>query len=491
MKTLGTASPSTSAARRGFFLCFTAFVLLLSPSLFADALYNLADFAAFANHWLQTGCNSGNLWCGGYDYDISGTADVEDLLLFSNLWLTSKDNLLSDDIAKWTVERGYTKELDTVKWNYDRGFILLSLYEKWLAKPNPIYLEFIKNWVDTIVQADGSIVPPTNPNYYKITNYTLDHIQPGNLLLILYELFGDNKYKLAMENNLIPQLLDQPITTDGGFWHKGSYKYQMWLDGIYMAQPFVCGYAKMFNEPGWYDVAGYQCTLIATHTQKSQIYPADSNHLCYHGWADLYGMAHANPVVTPPSWAHPTYGYSQEFWGRAQGWYAMALVDCLDIMPTDDPCRPQMLTILSDLAESLAYYQDPNNGPDANNGMWWQVVNKGYPRTTYPTNYTETSCTAMFSYALGKAVEKGYLPADPYLAVSRTAFESLRRYKLSYSGGYISLKDTVQVGSLGTGGGTYSYYMNRVSCPLVTNDIKGVGAFMRAALQYEKMTPPK
>jgi unsaturated rhamnogalacturonyl hydrolase len=130
----------------------------------------------------------------------------------------------------------------------------------------------------------------------------------------------------------------------------------------------------------------------------------------------------------------------------------------------------------------VAYYQDPNYGPDANNGMWWQVVNKGYPRTTYSTNYTETSCTAMFSFTLARAVEKGYLPADPYLAVSRTAFESLVAYKLSYVGGYISLKDIVEVG----GPGSYASYMSPLR---KVNDIKGVGAFMRAALQYEKMTP--
>jgi unsaturated rhamnogalacturonyl hydrolase len=252
-----------------------------------------------------------------------------------------------------------------------------------------------------------------------------------------------------------------------------------------MAEPFACGYAKMFNDPNFYDIAGYQCTLVATHTQDTQIYPTDPNRkgLCYHGWDS---SKWETPPQTPQGWAHPTYGHSPEYWGRAIGWYTMALVDCLDIMPTDHNDRPEMLAILSDLAEGLAYYQDPNTGPDSNNGMWWQVVNKGYPRADYPTNYTETSCTAMFSYALAKAVEKGYLPADPYLAVSRTAFESLVAYKLSYVSGYISLKDTVSVGSLG-GTGDYNYYVTQSHN--IPNDIKGVGAFMRAALQYEKMSP--
>jgi unsaturated rhamnogalacturonyl hydrolase len=248
-----------------------------------------------------------------------------------------------------------------------------------------------------------------------------------------------------------------------------------------MAEPFACGYAKMFNDPNWYNVAGLQCTITAAHTQDTLIYPGDPNRkgLCYHAWDS---SKWETPPLTPASWANAAKGHAPEFWGRAIGWYAMTLVDCLDLMPTDHPDRPQMLSTLNDLAEGLAYYQDPNNGPDANNGMWWQVVNKGYPRAAYSTNYTETSCTAMFSFTLAKAVEKGYLPADPYLAISRTAFESLVAYKLSYVGGYISLKDTVEVG----GPGNYSSYM---SVARNTNDIKGIGAFMRAAVQYEKMTP--
>jgi unsaturated rhamnogalacturonyl hydrolase len=164
------------------------------------------------------------------------------------------------------------------------------------------------------------------------------------------------------------------------------------------------------------------------------------------------------------------------------GWYAMAIVDCLDTMPASDPCCPKMITILNDLAAGLADYQDPCTG------MWWQIVNKGYPRATYPTNYTESSCAAMYSYALAKAVEKGYIDSDPYLNISRTGYEGLVANKLTYVSGYINLIDTVQVGSL-SGAGNYAYYVDTTQCPRVTNDIKGVGALMRAALQYEKPLP--
>src|SRR4030042_3145733 len=130
-------------------------LLFAGSSVYAEPnLYNNEDFAGLAEEWYQS-CSSGNGWCNGYDYDISGTVDIKDLNRFANLWLTSKDPTpYSDAIAKWTVEQAV---IGTDKWNYDRGFILLSLYEKWLGYPNPTHLAFIKNWVDAIVRADGPI----------------------------------------------------------------------------------------------------------------------------------------------------------------------------------------------------------------------------------------------------------------------------------------------------------------------------------------------
>lgn len=446
--------------RQPLYIIYTLIMSIPFHAMADPNLYDLEDLAAFVEVYCQD-CSSGNDWCNGFDYDISGTVDTEDFGRFSQLWLTSKENQISDDIAAWILNSGAIVS----DWNYQNGFVLLSLYEKWLSHPNPEYLEFIKNWADSLVNSSGTI------SGYKMSDYNLDEIRAGSTLLVLYEHFGDTKYKLAMDT-LIDQLENQPTTFDGGFWHKQRYDYQMWLDGVFMAEPFACGYAKMFGDTNWYDEAGFQCTLIATHTQHSQIYGSGTG-LCYHGWDS---SAWETPPEVPRVWADPIYGHSPEFWGRAQGWYAMALVDCLDIMPADHPDRPQMIAVLGNLAAALETYQDPATG------LWWQIVDKGYPRETYPENYTETSCSAMFSYALGRAVEQGYLPADPYLVVSRAAFEGIVEHKLTYVGGYIYLIDTVQVGSL-SGDGDYDYYM---SVPRITNDLKGIGAFMRAALQYEK-----
>jgi unsaturated rhamnogalacturonyl hydrolase len=456
--------------------------LLLAPCsspVCADTLVNFADFSSFASRWLSTGCTSANTWCGGVDYDISGTVDGKDMMLFSETWLNSKGpDLLSDDIAALIIHLNPAKS-----WKYDTAFMVCSLYEKWKRCHNPVYLKWVKDWVDPQVSSAGVITG------YNQLDYNLDMTQPGRLLLAMHRHFGTAKYKLAADRLLV-QLTNQPTTFDGGFWHKNIYKYQMWLDGVFMAEPFASEYAQIFNASQWFDEAAFQITLIASHTQDTLIYPGDPTRtgLCYHGWADLYGMAHANPVVATPVWADPATGHSPEFWGRAMGWYAMAMVDCLDYLPVDHLQRSNIITILNNLSAGLAAYQDPDDGPDTNNGMWWQVVNKGYPRATYSTNYTESSCTGMFSYAIGKAVEKGYIASDPnyYLAVSRAGLEGLRDYKVSYDAeGFLVLKDTVVVGSLNTTG-DYAYYMAQAR---PDNDVKGVGALMRAALQYEKMTP--
>lgn len=376
----------------------------------------------------------------------------------------TKEKLLSGDIAELIIQ------LDPPsRWRYDNSFMVQSLYEKWQHCGNPRYLRWIKNWLDPLIASDGTI------SGYDLNDYNLDMIQPGKLCLALYDHFGELKYKLAAEKLLV-QLENQPTTFDGGYWHKQRYPYQMWLDGLFMYGPFAMRYAQMFSEPQWFDKTGYQITLIAKHTQDTRIYPDDPTRtgLLYHGWDS---SAWETPRQSPQVWADPEKGHSPEFWGRAIGWYAMALVDCLDYFPEDNPYRPQIIKILNDLAKALAEYQDPDTG------LWWQIVDKGRPRGQYPQNYIESSCSAMFSYALGKAAEKGYVD-NPYfyLEVSRKAYEGLLANKISYdSQGRLILIDTVKVGSL-SGDGDYEYYVN---VERVDNDYKGVGALMYATLQYE------
>jgi len=378
--------------------------------------------------------------------------------------------LVSDDIAELIIR------LDPPsRWRYDNAFMVQSLYEKWQVSQNPAHLKWVKNWLDEMLTDEGKIIG------FHQKDYNLDMIQPGKLCLAMYKQFGEEKYKRAAETLLV-QLENQPKTFNGGFWHKQRYPYQMWLDGLFMYAPFAVQYAEMFQANNWFDVVGYQLTLIAKHTQDTQLYPDDSTRkgLMYHGWDS---SAFEDPPKKPQVWADPETGHCPEFWGRAIGWYAMAIVDCLDYLTKDNSYRPQIIKILNDLAEALAYYQDPETH------LWWQVVDKGYPREKYPDNYTESSCSAMFAYALGRAAEKGYLDKpDFYLDISRKAFKGLLANKIFYDAdGKLAFTDTVKVGSLSSDG-SYSYYVE-VERP--DNDYKGVGALMRAALWYEKSLSEK
>jgi len=455
--------------RLAAYLC--VLLSLVSYPCTADTLINFTDYSSFAARWLETGC-AAPTFCGGFDYDISGTVDANDLLLFSDTWLMSKSSVLSDDIARVYIDRGIPT--GTNRWVYDNGFALHSLYEKYRRNHNPTYLKYLKDWVDTMVDPGGNVTDPC----YRPTDYNLDMILCGRVCLAMYNHFHEQRYKLVADKLIGNQLgsINQPRTTDEGFWHKLKYPYQMWVDGLYMAEPFAAQYGAMFNHPQWTDEAAYQLILMASHNQDP------STGLLYHAWADLYGISIDPNGYGVPSWADVTTGRSPEFWGRGIGWYSMALVDSLDHLPLDHPQRPQIIQILRDLASGLAAYQDPATG------MWWQIVNKGYPRATYPTNYVESSCTGMFSYAIGKAVEKGYLDpnySDYYRSVSRSGYEGLVANKVSYDTyGYVRLVGIVS----GTSPGSYSSYMSTAQAP--ANDFKGLAALMLAALQYEKTPMP-
>jgi unsaturated rhamnogalacturonyl hydrolase len=446
-------------------------LLIVTSSAPASTLVNFADFSSFAAEWSRSGCTSANSWCDGYDYNISGSVDSSDLALFSENWLTSKDHVLSDDIAKVFVDRGIPRGYN--RWVYDNGFALISLYEKYKRCHNPVYLKYLKDWVDVMVDSSGNVTDAA----YKPTDYNLDMILCGRICLAMYNEFGEQKYKLAADHLINNQLgaAGQPRTADGGFWHKKKYPGQMWLDGLFMAEPFVAQYGRMFDSSAWIDESANQLAVIASHTADP------STGLLYHAWAD-WPSIYAYSYTPLPAWSYTLEGHTSEFWGRAIGWYSMALVDCLDYLPADHPRRQELVTVVRNLTAGLATYQDPTTH------MWWQVVNKGYPRTAYPTNWVESSCTGMFSYSIGKALEKGYLDpnySDYYRAASRTGYEGLVANKVSYdTSGYVKL--TTICGST-SAGPNYAYYVGLSKA--TDNDFRGLAALMRAALQYEKMTP--
>lgn len=338
-------------------------------------------------------------------------------------------------------------------WDYVTGTVLKGFEELWRYTGDQRYLAYIRQTVDSVVDAEGNI------DDYKLSDYNIDEINEGRILLLLYKETGEEKYKKAAAL-LRSQLADQPRNSQGGFWHKQRYPFQMWLDGLYMGAPFYAEYGSLFGEPENFDDVVKQFVLIEQYTRDPK------TGLLYHAWDEKKEQ----------EWADPTTGLSKIFWGRAMGWYAMALVDVLDYLPEDHAGRDDLIAILQRLAVAVARMQDEASG------VWWQVVDQ--PRRE--GNYLEASVSCMFTYALARGVRLGYLDsAYKYVAVK--AFQGIIDNFVSENpDGTIDLNQICRSAGLGFGrDGSYEYYVYQEE--RVANDGKGVGPFILASLEMEMM----
>jgi len=349
--------------------------------------------------------------------------------------------------ALWRDSGGYPS-----RWTYDHGLVLKGIERVYIATGDKQYLDFIQRSMDHFVNDDGSI------RTYKLDEYNIDNINPGRNLLFLYKTTGQKKYAQAAAL-LREQLKTHPRTSDGGFWHKKIYPSQMWLDGLFMGEPFYAEYAVTFKEDAAFDDIAKQFILMERHSRD------DKTGLLYHGWDESKQQR----------WANPTTGRSPNFWGRAMGWYAMALVETLDYFPQKHPQRGELIAILKRLASAVAKYQD------ARSGLWWQVLDKGDAKG----NYLESSAACMFVYALAKGVRNGYLPAS-FMKTANDGYRGIQKEFVKYEAtGRFNLAGTVSVAGLGGNpyrDGSYEYYLSE---KVVTNDPKGIGSFLLAATEME------
>jgi unsaturated rhamnogalacturonyl hydrolase len=341
---------------------------------------------------------------------------------------------------------------DQAKWHYEHGLLLKSIEAVWRATGAVKYWHFIHDILDLFIDADGDI------RTYQLEEYNLDQINPGKVLFPLWHSTGDHRYVMAL-HRLRRQLANQPRTQSGGFWHKQIYPNQMWLDGIFMAAPFYAEYALTFNEPSGFDDVTHQIVLLAEHARDPQ------TGLLYHAWDESKQQ----------QWANPLTGCSPHFWGRALGWYAMALVDVLDYLPRDHAARSTLIAILNQLVEAVAQVQDQTTG------LWYQVLDQG----SRAGNYLEASASCMFVYAIAKAVRKVYVPIEQ-LAIAQRGYQGIISQLVSIDDrGGVNLAGVCSVAGLGGDpyrDGSYEYYVKE---PVRTNDLKGVGPFMLAAVEME------
>jgi len=337
------------------------------------------------------------------------------------------------------------------KYEYDLAF-LGSAIDK-LGTTDKKYSDYMKSYIDYFVQPDGTI------NGHKLSDYNIDRVRPGVNMLELYERTGEEKYKKTIET-LVNQMETQPKTNSGGFWHKKIYPYQMWLDGLYMASPFLARYASDFNQPLWFDEVGFQLQEVYKETLDTK------TGLVYHAWDESREQR----------WCNPETGQSNHFWSRATGWYMMALVDVLDYLPQNHESRPALIEILNNLSAALLKVQDEKTG------LWYQVLDMGGREG----NYLEASGSAMFIYTFAKGAKMGYLDKK-YLDIANKSFDSMVVNMVKTDDDGLPVL-TNTCGACGLGGNPYreadyNYYVTEKK---VENDQKGVAPFILAAIELNK-----
>lgn len=341
---------------------------------------------------------------------------------------------------------------EEAKWDYVHGLVLTSFEALYNSTNNEKYFKYIEEYADNLIEDSGNI------KTYDIEKYNIDMINAGKILFRLYDKTNNEKYLKAMQL-LRKQLEEHPRTKSGGFWHKKRYPNQMWLDGLYMGAPFYAHYTKRYEEGVNFDDIVKQFRLI----QENAIDTATG--LLYHGWDESREMA----------WADKKTGCSPNFWSRSLGWYMMALVDVLDYLPTEHEGHKELVGYLANLTEALAKFQDES-------GLWYQVTDAGVKEG----NYLEASGTAMFSYAIAKGVNKGYLPEDKK-AIAEKAFDGLTSQLIKIEkDGELQLTQVCAVAGLGGNpyrDGSYEYYINEKK---KDNDPKGTGPFILAALELDR-----
>ena len=351
----------------------------------------------------------------------------------------------------WNMEK--IREGKPASWNYIDGCMLTALMEMEDITGDERYSRFVRECVDHFVGEDGSI------RTFKPEASNLDDINEGRVLFALYGRTGEEKYRKAADF-LRAQLGKQPRTAEGNFWHKAIYPNQVWLDGIYMAQPFYALYEKHFGN------GDYSDTAAQIRNVRARMFSEETG-LYFHG----YDASRA------AFWADPATGCSRNFWLRSLGWFAVALADLLDILPQGEE-RDSFAGIFTELMASAGRYADGETG------LYWQVPDQGGREG----NYLETSGSAMMAYAMLKGARLGVLDKE-YAARGQKTFDGIVDKYLTFTESGLNLGGICLVAGLGPENnrrrdGSYEYY---ISEPVVENDAKGVAPFVLAYTEVKRL----
>jgi unsaturated rhamnogalacturonyl hydrolase len=343
------------------------------------------------------------------------------------------------DLSKAVVDSTMTRHPDPKtlgKWGYTQGLFLYATYRVHQRVKDPAYLTYIKRWVDNFVDANGHVSHSFN---------NVDAMQPGNLLLILHRETGDVRYRKAADQ-IRTRITTYPRTSDGGMWHATSRQGELWADGVFMAQPFLLRYGIAYGDEAY---------AFEEVTKNLSVY---FRHLT----ADNGLLYHAYDEGRDAPWKpNPETGTSAYHWARAIGWYAMTLIEVLDLLPAGHPRRPELVGAVRHLAKGFARYQDHRTG------RWFQVVDRG----SDADNWTETSASSMYTLMLHAAVERGYIAKEPYLPAARKGYKGVLEKVSTNSEGLTDISDICE----GTNVGNLPHYYGRKRN---VNDLHGLGAFL-------------
>ena len=353
------------------------------------------------------------------------------------------------DHTVWNVEK--IRQGAPGSWNYVDGCMMCALLSLHEITGEQQYFDFVESFISAFVEEDGSI------RTFKPEGHALDDVNEGRVLFDLYRVTCKEKYRKAAD--FLREFLDrQPRTAEGSWWHKQIYPDQVWLDGIYMAQPFAALYEKNFGAGDYSDILR-QVILVAERMRDPR------TGLYYHGY-DASRRAF---------WCDKATGLSENFWLRAIGWFSVALADLCGIMPAEETGRVR--EILSDLMRDILPFADPETG------MYYQLVDKA----EIPGNYLETSGSSMIAYAMLKGARLGILDAS-FGEQGRKTFEGIVRTNLSFTDGYLNLGHICLVAGLGPENnrrrdGTVAYYLSE---PVVQNDAKGVAPLLMSYTEMKR-----
>ena len=387
------------------------------------------------------------------------------------------------------VPKSYLLDFSTTpKWSYVMGIELEGMLDTYLCYGGEAIRKYCQEYTDTMIYADGNI------RGFNILDYNLDNIRTGHFVTRMYQNWPEAKNLKAMQL-MMKQLQDQPRTVaDRVFWHKAVYAYQVWLDGIFMGLPFRCLTAPITEKaPKGKRTKGNPVTSIYDDA-------VNQLKITYQRTLDpKTGLnRHAYDETRKTFWADKETGLSQHCWGRAQGWYTMALIEVLDALPEDYARRSEVIDLLKSDFDAILKWQDKDSG------VWYQVMDS----PSREGNYLESTCSAMFTYALLKAYRKGYV-GEKYRDAGIKAYKGIiNKFIKVHPDKTISLTECCSVAGLGPAetpeviaamkkinpkgsvkenrrrDGSYAYYLSE---PIRYNDAKGVGPFIWASLEMEML----